>query len=68
MKVPNRTRRTRREKRVFDARRLHNLLVFVEHPRTPEERAASGESVLRALRRHLADFYRLEDRLGGEGT
>ena len=34
---------TRREQIEFDARRLHTLLLFVEHARNPEERVASGE-------------------------
>ena len=53
-------RRTRREQIEFDARRLHTLLLFVEHARNPEERVASGESVFRALRRYLSQFHQLE--------
>ncbi len=56
------TLRTPDEQREFDARRLHNLLLFQEHGRTPEERAVAGESVCRALRRYLAKFFGLEGR------
>lgn len=53
---------TRPTQMKFEARRLHNLLLFVEHARTQEERAAASESVFRSLRQHLTGFYDLEAR------
>ena len=54
--------RTPREQRIFDARRLHNLLLFAEHPETPADWIESIKGVCRALRRHLVEFYHLEGR------
>jgi len=53
---------TRRQRREFEARRLHNLLLFVEHARNQAERERNQDTVNRWLRRYLSDFYGLRGR------
>lgn len=45
------------ERARFEVRRLHNLLLFVEHARSPRERVAAGGYVFCSLRRYLAEFH-----------
>lgn len=56
--------RTREDQMDFEARRLHNLLGLLEDSKTLRERLRAADSVARALRRYLSEFYDLEANRG----